>query len=64
MIRKTPADQQVVNPDTFVPTLNDLLEERNPGLLLSVVTLLAGILARNGPGEGSCLRSILCELSS
>ena len=44
---------QVVNPDSFVPTLNDLLEERDPGLLLSAVTLLSGILARNGPGEGT-----------
>ena len=51
MIRKTPADQQVVNPDTFTPTLNELLEERDPGLLLSTVTLLSGILARNGPSE-------------
>ena len=41
----------MVNPDSFVPTLNDLLEERDPGLLLSAVTLLSGILARNGPGE-------------
>lgn len=45
-----PRPAQVVNPDSFVPTLNDLLEERDPGLLLSSVTLLSGILARNGPG--------------
>ena len=41
----------MVNPDTFTPTLNELLEERDPGLLLSSVTLLSGILARNGPSE-------------
>ncbi len=43
------------SPDTFCSTLNDLLEERDIGLLLSVVTLLNGLLAKNGPvGYESC----------
>ena len=53
LLHSSSSPPQVVNPDSFVPTLNDLLEERDPGLLLSAVTLLSGILARNGPGEGT-----------
>ncbi|KAG1677810.1 hypothetical protein FOA52_008574 [Chlamydomonas sp. UWO 241] len=49
MMRRTPPGQEVVHPDTFCSILNDLLEERDLGLLLSTVTLLLGILARNGP---------------
>eukprot|EP00955_Chlamydomonas_euryale_P049541 354275-Chlamydomonas_euryale.AAC.9 len=50
MIRKTPAGQEVVHADTFCLVLNELLEERNLGLLLSATTLLLGVIQRNGPG--------------
>lgn len=50
MVRKSPVDTQVVNPDTFCSCLNALLEERDIGLLLSCVTLLGGIVARSGIG--------------
>ena len=55
MVRKTPVESQVINPDTFCSTLNNLLEEVDLGLLLSTVTLLGGILARSGPeGYETC----------
>ena len=51
LTRMEPAHMQVVNPDTFCSSLTTLLEERDLGLLLSTVTLLAGIVARSGPSE-------------
>ena len=52
LIRKTAPEQQVVTADVFSPILNQLLEERDIGLLLSAATLLQGICARNGAGAG------------
>lgn len=48
LMRKTPADAQLVSADTFAPVMAQLLEERDVGLLLSCVTLLLGICARTG----------------
>mmetsp|Transcript_39785 Transcript_39785/g.88425 ORF Transcript_39785/g.88425 Transcript_39785/m.88425 type:complete len:1123 (+) Transcript_39785:142-3510(+) len=60
MIRKVPSDQMIVNPDTFCSTMAGLLEERDLGLLLSAVTLLHGILARNGPaGYETCQSRVI-----
>jgi AP-2 complex subunit alpha len=50
LMRKTPADAQLVSADTFAPVMAQLLEERDVGLLLSCVTLLLGICARTGGG--------------
>jgi AP-2 complex subunit alpha len=50
LMRKTPADAQLVSADTFAPVMAQLLEERDVGLLLSCVTLLLGICARTGSG--------------
>jgi len=52
LIRKTPPEHTVVSPDSFSGVINNLLDERNLGLLLSATTLLQGICARNGPGMG------------
>eukprot|EP00882_Tetradesmus_deserticola_P014382 GHRQ01015294.1.p1 GENE.GHRQ01015294.1~~GHRQ01015294.1.p1 ORF type:complete len:319 (+),score=190.26 GHRQ01015294.1:1468-2424(+) len=48
LMRKTPADAQLVSADTFAPLMAQLLEERDVGLLLSCVTLLLGICTRTG----------------
>lgn len=50
LMRKTPADSQMVTPDTFAPIMSHLLEERDLGMLLCSVTLLLGICARCGAG--------------
>jgi AP-2 complex subunit alpha len=50
LMRKTPADAQLVSADTFAPVMAQLLEERDVGLLLSCVALLLGICARTGSG--------------
>jgi AP-2 complex subunit alpha len=50
LMRKTPADAQMVTPDTFAPIMSHLLEERDLGMLLCSVTLLLGICARCGAG--------------
>lgn len=51
LMRKTPADAQLVTPDSFAPIMSQLLEERDLGMLLCCVTLLLGICARCGSGE-------------
>ena len=66
LMRKTPADAQMVTPDTFAPIMSQLLEERDLGMLLCCVTLLLGICARTGSGEQQLspwlqLRSV-CEV--
>eukprot|EP00879_Flechtneria_rotunda_P008959 GHRR01009380.1.p1 GENE.GHRR01009380.1~~GHRR01009380.1.p1 ORF type:complete len:1159 (+),score=411.60 GHRR01009380.1:174-3479(+) len=48
LMRKTPADAQLVSADSFSPIMAQLLEERDLGLLLSCATLLLGICARSG----------------
>lgn len=59
LMRKTPADAQLVTPDTFAPIMSQLLEERDLGLLLCCVTLLLGICGRSGssgePGREWCV---------
>lgn len=52
LMRKTPADAQLVSAESFAPVISHLLEERDLGLLLSVVTLLLGICIRSSSGEG------------
>lgn len=52
LMRKTPADAQMVTADSFAPIMAQLLEERDLGMLLCCVTLLLGICARCGSGEG------------
>jgi AP-2 complex subunit alpha len=57
LMRKTPADSQMVTADSFAPIMAQLLEERDLGMLLCCVTLLLGICARCGSGEcGNCWR--------
>lgn len=51
-MRKTSADAQMVTADSFAPIMAQLLEERDLGMLLCCVTLLLGICARCGSGEG------------
>lgn len=51
LMRKTPADSQMVTADSFAPIMAQLLEERDLGMLLCCVTLLLGICARCGAGE-------------
>lgn len=51
LMRKTPADAQLISADTFAPVMSQLLEERDLGLLLSAVTLLLGICIRTTSGE-------------
>jgi hypothetical protein len=51
LMRKTPADSQMVTADSFAPIMAQLLEERDLGMLLCCVTLLLGICARCGSGE-------------
>ena len=51
LIRKTPPEHNVVSADSFSLIINNLLDERDLGLLLSATTLLQGICSRNGPGE-------------
>lgn len=50
LLRKTPLDQQMISSDTFSPVVTALLEERDIGVLLGVVTLLLGLAARTGTG--------------
>lgn len=51
LMRKTPADSQMVTADSFAPIMAQLLEERDLGMLLCCVTLLLGICARCGSGR-------------
>lgn len=51
LMRKTPADAQMVTADSFAPIMAQLLEERDLGMLLCCVTLLLGICARTGSGK-------------
>jgi hypothetical protein len=51
LMRKTPADSQMVAADSFAPIMAQLLEERDLGMLLCCVTLLLGICARCGSGK-------------
>lgn len=51
LMRKTPADAQLVSAETFAPIMGRLLEEHDLGLLLSSVTLLLGLCSRAGSGE-------------
>lgn len=51
LMRKTPADSQMVTADSFATIMAQLLEERDLGMLLCCVTLLLGICARCGSGE-------------
>eukprot|EP00798_Chlamydomonas_sp_ICE-L_P015244 gene15244-21326_t len=64
MIRKTPTEQQVVLPDTFCSIIGTLLDETDLGLLLSSMTLLYGILLRNGPVCYEGLQSCVIKLRS
>eukprot|EP00775_Hariotina_reticulata_P003331 gene3331-3608_t len=52
LLRKTPADAQLVSAETFAPIMGRLLEEHDLGLLLSSVTLLLGLCSRAGSGAG------------
>lgn len=48
LIRKMPADAQLVQSETFAPVIKELLDDRDIGLLLSSITLLLGICSRIG----------------
>lgn len=48
LLRKTPADAQLVGADGLAPVMAVLLEERDLGLLLCTTTLLLGVAARAG----------------
>lgn len=56
LTRKTPLDAQLISADSFAPIVNQLLEERDLGLLLCCVTLLLGICGRSGSGACWCGR--------
>jgi AP-2 complex subunit alpha len=57
LIRKTPADAQLVSAESFAPIMVRLLEEYDLGVLLSSVTLLLGLCSR--AGSGTCCKPCL-----
>lgn len=63
LMRKTPADQQLVSADTFAPIMSQLLEERDLGLLLGAVTLLLGICVRTTTGGSDRQQQPLVNLT-
>lgn len=62
MIRKTPLDSQVVQPDTFSAILTGLLEERDIGVLICSVTLLYGICSRTSSAGYETCQSRLIKI--
>ena len=51
LFRKMPLDAEIIQPSAYAGKLASLLEEQDIGLLLSVVTLLLGIVSRASSGE-------------
>ncbi|KAK9803215.1 hypothetical protein WJX73_004463 [Symbiochloris irregularis] len=50
LMRKSPSDVEILTPEVWSVKLGQLLEERDNGVLLGVVTLLLGVVARNYEG--------------
>jgi AP-2 complex subunit alpha len=59
LLRKSPASALPITSNTFSPVMIGLLEDRDLGVQQAAVTLLLGICARTGAGEG-CWRSMPC----
>ena len=55
LIRKAPPDVDIVPASDWAGRLAALLEERDPGLLLGLTTLLLGIVSRNYEGYEVCV---------
>eukprot|EP00884_Botryococcus_braunii_P018832 jgi/Botrbrau1/5632/Bobra.55_1s0021.1 len=59
LLRKSPPESDIMAPDVWSVKLATLLEERQPGVLLSVVTLLLGIVSRSYEGYTSLVPRIV-----
>ena len=55
LIRKAPADVDVMPGSEWAGRLAAMLEERDPGLLLGLTTLLLGVVSRNYEGYEICV---------
>lgn len=55
LIRKAPADVDIMPASDWAGRLAAMLEERDPGLLLGLTTLLLGVVSRNYEGYEVCV---------
>lgn len=51
LIRKAPADAEIMQPDVWGVKLATMLEDRDLGVLLGLTTLLLGVVSRSYEGE-------------
>ncbi|CAK0759184.1 hypothetical protein CVIRNUC_002678 [Coccomyxa viridis] len=59
LIRKSPAEAEILQPDVWSVKLAALLEERDLGVLLSLVTLLLGVVSRSYEGFESLVPRVV-----